>query len=420
MMKYWEDSILKKSYKKTVIAFCVLFGLFALITVLTGSDFPRDYKSKNPPVIHLYGETHGKKEFYDIEFEAWKNYYEKGNRILFVELPYYSAEYLNLWMRETDDAILEELYQDWKGTNSYVPAYKEFFSKIKSVCPETIFYGTDVGHQYKTTGKRYLTYLEEMGLADTEQYFLAKECVYQGAEFSGKSATDPYREKKMIENFVDAFNRVGQKEIFGIYGSYHVDPRNSKLMAGQLKQILGDIIESNYILNLIAKKRPFTFGFGYMGLIFLLMMFIPNIIFSRNLPENYMAYAKQENKFLQVIEKIGEVAVTFVAVIFTDFNPFVKKLDGFIIFPLSNLYLVLAFVLMVLYEIYWIRYFKSNHTMKDFYADILGIPLAGATLPVITFLILGIFGKNLAMIIAAIILGIGHIGIHYQHYKKIS
>ena len=54
-----------------------MFGLFALITVLTGSDFPRDYKSKNPPVIHLYGETHGKKEFYDIEFEAWKNYYEK-------------------------------------------------------------------------------------------------------------------------------------------------------------------------------------------------------------------------------------------------------------------------------------------------------------------------------------------------------
>lgn len=75
---------------------------------------------------------------------------------------------------------------------------------------------------------------------------------------------------------------------------------------------------------------------------------------------------------------------------------------------------------MVLYEIYWLRYFKSEKTMKDFYSSLLGIPVAGATLPVVAFLLLGIYGKNLLLIIAAVILGIGHIGIHLNHKKEIS
>ena len=75
---------------------------------------------------------------------------------------------------------------------------------------------------------------------------------------------------------------------------------------------------------------------------------------------------------------------------------------------------------MVLYEIYWIRYFKSNKTMKDMYSSILGIPVAGATLPVLSFLTLGIYGKNIFLIISVIILAIGHIGIHLNHKKEIK
>ena len=56
--------------------------------------------------------------------------------------------------------------------------------------------------------------------------------------------------------------------------------------------------------------------------------------------------------------------------------------------------------------------------MRDFYSSILGIPVAGATLPVIAFFLLGIYGGNILMITGSIILGIGHIGIHLQHRKE--
>lgn len=53
--------------------------------------------------------------------------------------------------------------------------------------------------------------------------------------------------------------------------------------------------------------------------------------------------------------------------------------------------------------------------MSDFYSSIFGIPLAGAVLPVIAFLLLGIYKENIFLIVADIILGIGHIGIHAGH-----
>ena len=79
----------------------------------------------------------------------------------------------------------------------------------------------------------------------------------------------------------------------------------------------------------------------------------------------------------------------------------------------------MAALLMILYEMYWIRYFKSNKAMSDFYSSFLGIPVAGATLPVMAFGLLAIYGKNIFLGFVVIILGIGHIGIHLNHQKEI-
>ena len=80
----------------------------------------------------------------------------------------------------------------------------------------------------------------------------------------------------------------------------------------------------------------------------------------------------------------------------------------------------MSFALMVLYEIFWIRYFKSEKTMEDFYSSILGIPVAGATLPVLAFLLLAVYGKNIVLGVTVFILGIGHIGIHLMHRREIG
>ena len=58
--------------------------------------------------------------------------------------------------------------------------------------------------------------------------------------------------------------------------------------------------------------------------------------------------------------------------------------------------------------------------MKDFYSSILGIPVAGASLPIISFILLGIYGKNIFLLVATVILGIGHIGIHYSHKREVD
>lgn len=151
-------------------------------------------------------------------------------------------------------------------------------------------------------------------------------------------------------------------------------------------------------------------GFSYVGLIYLLMLFIPNLFWTRCKPENYDKYAKNENKTLKLFESIGQVLVSCIVLIFKNFN---------VLLNTWTIWLVLSFLFMVLYEFYWVRYFKSERTMKDFYSSLLGIPVAGASLPVIAFLLLGIYGKNIPLIIAVIIFGIAHIGIHMNHRKEI-
>ena len=153
-----------------------------------------------------------------------------------------------------------------------------------------------------------------------------------------------------------------------------------------------------------------NFGFSYVGLIYLIMLMTPNLIWIRNLPKDYEKYAKKENKVLLAFERAGEVLSSCIVLVFKDFN--LKPWSDW------SWFLLISFALMVLYEIYWIRYFRSEKTMKDLYSSILGIPVAGATLPVLAFMLLAIYGKNIFLAAAVLILGIGHIGIHLMHRKE--
>ena len=100
-------------------------------------------------------------------------------------------------------------------------------------------------------------------------------------------------------------------------------------------------------------------GFSYVGLIFLLLLFIPNLLWARDMPKEGDAPEK-ENRILRILER------------------------------------------------------------DDFYGRFLGIPYAGAVLPVLAFFLLGVYGKVVWMGLSAAILGIGHIGIHIQHGKALG
>ena len=152
------------------------------------------------------------------------------------------------------------------------------------------------------------------------------------------------------------------------------------------------------------------FGFSYIGLIWLILLLVPNIIWTKNKPQDYESHAANENKVLLALERAGQFTVTPTALVFSDFN---YKGWNFWVVPL-----LVSFLCMVLYEVFWIRYFRSEKTMQDFYRGILGVPVAGATLPVVAFFLLGVYGGNSLMTIGSIILGIGHIGIHLQHRRE--
>ncbi len=216
---------------------------------------------KSTGTAYLYGEQHGVPEILEKEFELWKNYYhEDGMRHLFIELPFYSAEFLNLWMKAEDDTILDKVFLYAKGTAMDTPETKEFYKKIKESCPETIFHGIDVGHQYETSGNDFLTYLSENNLQDTEIFRLTIDAIEQGKKFYYNSDF-VYRENMLVENFKREFDKLGDENVMGIFGSWHINlgayiADDTLNMATQLKEYYEENIKTEDITYMLLMLSP--------------------------------------------------------------------------------------------------------------------------------------------------------------------
>lgn len=152
-------------------------------------------------------------------------------------------------------------------------------------------------------------------------------------------------------------------------------------------------------------------GFSVVGVAFLLMLFVPNIRWARNQPDGYAEISRHESRILLVLERIGQVATTCTAVVFI--SP-----QGFELPWL--LWLVSALVLMALYELAWARYFKGGARLTDMYAPLGPVPVPIATLPVAAFMLLGIWHQSPVAGLSAVVLGVGHIGIHLGHLQELA
>ena len=98
-------------------------------------------------------------------------------------------------------------------------------------------------------------------------------------------------------------------------------------------------------------------GFSYIGLLWLAMLFVPNLYWVKRQPTGYTAAG--ENRLLVALERIGEAGVTCCALVFSDFN--LHSLST------RSLWLALSLALMMAYEFWWVRYFRSGRTLRDFY-----------------------------------------------------
>ena len=251
-----------KRSRKMIIAISI-----AVVALIISGFFAMRFFAKrgqSPGEIFLYGEEHSVDNILEKEFELWSSYYQNdGVRDLFVELPYYTAEFMNLWLKSDGDDIFDSLYQDWAGTAMHSQEVVNFYKRIKNECPETVFHGTDVGHQYDTTGKRFLEYLESIGQQQSEPYRLSQENIRQGQDYYQHS-DNAYRENTMVENFIREFDSLNGATVMGIYGSAHTNieataygTNSVPCMANQLYQKYGAALHTEDLTSLAHNNEAF-------------------------------------------------------------------------------------------------------------------------------------------------------------------
>lgn len=148
----------------------------------------------------------------------------------------------------------------------------------------------------------------------------------------------------------------------------------------------------------------FSFGFSWIGLAFLACLFVPNLLFVRDLPAGFEEASRAEPLFLTVPERAGEAAVCVLLLFCAEL-----KLQ-----PWSawSWWLVAAWAFMALYLTSWAVYFAGPHTLPRLYEPFAGIPLPLAVLPVAAAVLLGVYARSFWLILAGAALGFGHIGVH--------
>lgn len=153
------------------------------------------------------------------------------------------------------------------------------------------------------------------------------------------------------------------------------------------------------------------FGFSYIGCIFLLMLYVPNVISIKRLSDGWRQLQEKEDRILHLLERVGEVGLTMLLPVTKNLN---VKLNLWLI------WLAAAFAVMVLYEIWWYRYFKSRRRAEDLLSGMFSVPVAGASLPAIALALLAIYGKSLHVMLFVIPFAVGHIKIFLQHKKELE
>jgi len=210
-----------KQYPKSWINKKVFLLVLALSITATACASIETRMEKSTGQIFLYGEIHGVASIVSRQLEIWHEYYHNQNmRHMFIEFPYFTAEFLNMWMQSDSDDILYELFDDLAGTLGHSPYVLAFFKTIKREFPETIFHGVDVGHQYWSTGERFLQYLRDNNMQGTERYLLALEAIEQGERYYSTRDLE-FRVTTMAGNFIRAFDRLDDQNIMGIFGNAH-------------------------------------------------------------------------------------------------------------------------------------------------------------------------------------------------------
>lgn len=139
--------------------------------------------------------------------------------------------------------------------------------------------------------------------------------------------------------------------------------------------------------------------FNFIGLIFVVIILIPNIIFAYTNKDGFQNY--YDNKLVEVLEQIGRFG-SFLFMFFTP--PFLNL--GFKINNAKTIYIITGAILVALYCLGWIVFRKESSIRKSLVLSIL---------PSILFIESGILSLNFSLIVLSLIFAPCHIIISYKN-----
>lgn len=151
-----------------------------------------------------------------------------------------------------------------------------------------------------------------------------------------------------------------------------------------------------------------------LGGIITLLVLLPNLLAVFFPPSTRLADDPQPNRsrlqIMTVIERVGQ-AGSFVI-------PFFYRVT------LTSSIQAIALVIMVgalaLYYAGWVRYLVQGRAEVLFYRSLLGIPLPMAIMPVIYFLAASALLGSVWLLLAAVLLGVGHIAVTWLQSRRIK
>ena len=167
----------------------ILALLLAALLGLTACGAPAETGAPTGEIF-IYGEEHANAACLDKELALWQTCYSQGMRHLFIEMGAGSTLLLNRWMAAEDDAYWDMVYGACEGTLFHAEVVADFYHQIKETCPDTVFHGFDIEHQYATSGEKARQLLEDEGKTDTDVYRTVDQSIKQGVMYYRRGADD--------------------------------------------------------------------------------------------------------------------------------------------------------------------------------------------------------------------------------------
>ena len=146
-------------------------------------------------------------------------------------------------------------------------------------------------------------------------------------------------------------------------------------------------------------KGDFLEWFNIFGLIFIIIIMIPNIIFAIKCKDGFQN--KWNNKIVEILEQIGRYASFGFMIINIPGTWF-----GFWSDEAFAVYLIINIILVVAYCILWIVCWKKNNIFKA---------LSLSIIPSVIFLFSGVMSRSILLVLSALIFAPCHIMISYKN-----